>query len=211
MEYLLYLLFFLLTLVIVSAINHYVRIFKDKDRDSYDRIELLDIRTIFIREFIFIFEANKNMQYGVPAFLLTAFITHGWTLLGGLIGSPHYTNEVGNYFFLSFLLPLLLAVGHPFLFDAFLGDKHLENPYSPPVQFFSQEIPMLMGCSVSMIAANLTVYGMYHEVYFLFILLNIVVVAFLVLYRMNFENFFGLKFPRKQAIEEDRFDEELEV
>lgn len=207
-EYLLYLFFFILLLIVTAIVSYYFRIFRDMNKESYERNELIDFKSIFVRELIYLFEANGNMQYGIPAFLLSAVLTHVWTLLGAVVGSPHYTNEFGNYFFLSFVIYLAIIIGYPFLFDAFLGEKQEMEPYNPLVQFFSQEVPMLMGCGISLIAANLTVYGLYHEIYFLFVLVNIVVIMGLFLYRLNGQSFFGIPFPQKREI---TIDEELQV
>ena len=219
-EYLLYLFFFLIVLFLVCVVSHYVAIFKDKEREQFDRTELTDFRSFFVRELLSLFEANGSMQYGIPAFLLGAILAHIWSVLGGAIGSPHYTSEFGNYFFLSPLLFLLIAFGYPFVFDAFFGEKRHSDPFNPILLFFSQEIPFLSGVAVSTIAANMAVYGMYHEVYFLFTFITSIVVFGLLIYKINWETFFGLaKLGNAHTRAEEDFehmeeigiDDELEI
>lgn len=207
LEYLLFLFFFLVFLFLVCVVSHYVAIFKDREREQFDRAELTDFRSFFVRELISLFEANGNMQYGIPAFLLGAILTHGWTYLGGMIGSPHYTNELGNYFFLSGFLFILFAIGFPFAFDAFFGEKRHSDPFNPVLMFFSQEIPFLAGMAISTIAANTAVYGMYHEIYFIFVLINILIVFGLLIYKINWEAFFGI---RKLGNAHTRAEEDFE-
>lgn len=219
-EYLLYLFFFLLVLFFVCVVSHYVAIFKDREREQFDRAELTDFRSFFVRELISLFETNGNMQYGIPAFLLGAIITHGWSLLGGMIGSPHFTNEFGNYFFLSLFLFALFAFGYPFIFDAFFGEKRHSDPFNPLLMFFGQEIPFLSGMAISSIAANLSVYGLYHEIYFLFVFVNTLLIFGLLIYKINWESFFGIKklgnaHTRAEEdfenMDEIGIDEELEI
>ncbi|MCB1156625.1 MAG: hypothetical protein H7A25_08005 [Leptospiraceae bacterium] len=214
--YLLFLLFFILVLIFLSLGSYYFRIFRDPEKDNFTRNELIDVRSIFVSEFISTLEHNGNLQYGIIAFLVSAVLGHLWTFLGGIIGRPFYANEFGNYFFLSFLLPVGLMAAYPYIFDAFFGEKRESNPFSPLVQFFSQEIPIVSGVSLSVVAANLTVYGYYHEIYFLFVLINVLIILSLLVYKITADTFFGIAPVRRQMNESfnnvDEFDdEELEI
>ena len=104
MEFILYLIFFVICFILLALLRYYIQLFSDLERDQFDRSELIDFQKLIPKEMLNILEANGNMQEGLIAFLAFSLIAYGWSLLGGLIGSPHFTNEIGNYFFQSCLL-----------------------------------------------------------------------------------------------------------
>ena len=128
MEFILYLIFFVICFILLALLRYYIQLFSDLERDQFDRSELIDFQKLIPKEMLNILEANGNMQEGLIAFLAFSLIAYGWSLLGGLIGSPHFTNEIGNYFFQSCLLFIAAYFGYAPLVDAFLGSKKYAEP-----------------------------------------------------------------------------------
>lgn len=106
MEFLLYLIFFGIVSVVLALANYYFKLLFLSGRESFERLELVDWIRIVPDELIKLLEFNGSLQYGAIAFFVSAFVSYLWTLLGGIIGAPHYSDAFGNYFFLSFLLPI---------------------------------------------------------------------------------------------------------
>lgn len=187
MEYLVYFLIYLLTFPAFVLLIHFARLFRDTSRENFDRSEIVDFQKNITREFIFLIESNKNSEMGLACLFLFSILGYVWTLLGGSIGSPHYTNELGNYFFLSFALPAVLAFGYPYILEGFFYNYIKNKPDSFVSKFLKQQNTILAGVSISMVAANMTVYGYHHRIYFFFVLLNSVSIIGIFLYRYLFQ------------------------
>ncbi|TGK38649.1 hypothetical protein EHQ12_04570 [Leptospira gomenensis] len=185
MEFLLYLIFFGFVSGVLVLVNYYFKLLFLSQRDSFERSELVDWIRILPEELLKLLESNGSLQYGGIAFFISAFVSYLWTLLGGMIGAPHYADAFGNYFFLSFLLPITLLTTYGVLVDTILKDLPTTSPDHFLVRFFEQEIPVLSGCSVSVIASNLAVYGLFHEIPFLFVLPNVTIIGILLILRWN--------------------------
>ncbi|HMV43873.1 MAG TPA: hypothetical protein PK079_19325 [Leptospiraceae bacterium] len=185
MEFILYLLFFTLSFIVLSLLRHYFILFGDLERDQFDRSELIDFQKLIPRQMLSILEANGSMQDGLVAFILFSLISYGWSLLGGLIGSPHYTNEFGNYFFQSCFLFIGFFFGYSPVVEIVLGSKKYSEPDSFLVRFLSQETCVLIGVGLACISSNLAVYGMYHQMIFPFTILNILIISGLLIYKLK--------------------------
>ncbi len=210
MEFLLYLIFFFIAYGVISVLNYYIKLFGDREKETFTRDELIDYLRIVPKEMLSVVESHEDIQNGGIAFFLSAFITYLWSLLGGLVGSPHYTNEFGNYFFQSFFILGILVATYSSLKEAILGDLIFTNPEHFLVKLFNQEIPMLSGCGISLIAANLSVYGLYHQTLFLFVLCNVCIIAALLLYKMSGKQIPDINFPMKDRVTGRKRGQELE-
>jgi len=115
----------------------------------------------------------------------TAGIVFSWLLVlfGGLV-SPDITtaadygeNTAANYFFQSFLFPLLLSFLWPSLSDL-LSSFSRSKIDSAGNGFF-------IGCAASLAALSLGIWGIYHNTSFLFVLLNGIILFIFALYKLN--------------------------
>ncbi|MDX1958887.1 MAG: hypothetical protein SFU98_09955 [Leptospiraceae bacterium] len=182
MELFIFLIFFIFSFAMLSLIAYYVNLFTNSDRDSFEKSELIDFARIIPREVVGVVEANGSLQNGLIGFFSAAIFAFLWNLLGSLFASTRYSHEFSIYLFLSILLPLGIFFGLPFLVG-FLRDS-LGNS-NIVTKIFSQEVSILGGVSVSLIAQNLTIYGVYHEVSFFLILINILTIGGLFIYKLN--------------------------
>ena len=206
MEFILYLIFFVICFILLALLRYYIQLFSDLERDQFDRSELIDFQKLIPKEMLNILEANGNMQEGLIAFLAFSLIAYGWSLLGGLIGSPHFTNEIGNYFFQSCLLFIAAYFGYAPLVDAFLGSKKYAEPDSVIVRFFSQETCVLIGIGLACVAANLSVYGMHHQIAFPFTLFNTIVISAMLVYKLKTQP--DIRTEEKYGEEDFNYEEE---
>ncbi|WP_078129335.1 hypothetical protein [Leptospira alexanderi] len=205
MEFLLYLIFFGIVSGVLVLANYYFKLLFLSGRKSFERLELVDWIRIVPDELIKLLESNGSLQYGAIALFVSAFVSYLWTLLGGIIGAPHYSDAFGNYFFLSFLLPVTLLTTYGVLVELVLKDLPSTSPNHFLVRFFEQEIPILSGSAISVISSNLAVYGLFHEIPFLFVLPNISIIAVLLVLRWNGKvKFGGIQFSGSK----NRFAEE---
>ncbi len=185
MEFILYLLFYTISFIVLALVRYYYLLFSDVARDQFDRSELIDFGKLIPKEILNILEANGNMQEGLIAMSVFSLLAYGWSLLGGLIGTPHYTNEIGNYFFQSCLLFVGVFFGYAPIVDIILGSKKYSEPDSFLVKFFSQENCILIGVGLACIGANLSVYGMHHQILFPFTLLNVIIISGMLIYKLK--------------------------
>lgn len=185
MEFLLYLIFFGIVSILLVLASYYFKLLFLSGRESFERLELVDWIRIVPNELIKLLESGGSLQYAGIAFFVSAFVSYLWTLLGGMIGAPHYADSFGNYFFLSFLLPVTLLTTYGILVELALKDLPSTNPNHFLVLFLEQEVAILSGCSISVIASNLAVYGLFHEISFLFVFPNISIIAVLLVLRWN--------------------------
>ncbi|TGL65729.1 hypothetical protein [Leptospira sarikeiensis] len=205
MEFFLYLIYLVITLVIISLGDYYFQLLYLSGKDTFEKQELTDWARIIPFKIMNLFESAGSLQYGLLAFGLAAFFSYVWTLTGGLIGSPHYTDSFGNYFFLSFIMPVLLLAFYSFLSSEILRAARISrNSGSFLARLLNQEIPLLSGTFVSVIASNLAVYGLYHEISFLFVLPNILILMVLLILRWNGKvKFGGIRLDREEEVPED--------
>lgn len=206
MEFFLYLVFVHITLVVFALIKYYVRLFGDSERESFTKSELTSFTSIIPKEILAFLELDGSMQYSLIALLVSNLIAYGWTITGGMIGSPHYTNEIGNYFFLSCLIFILFLFGYPELVETvFLPGAKSGNPL---FKLLAQEHSIITGIGLALIGSNLAVYGLYHEIYFLFVFFNILIISVLTIYKLcGYEVPFLIKSRHRQ--EEAESEESL--
>ncbi|TGK05596.1 hypothetical protein EHQ53_18440 [Leptospira langatensis] len=205
MEFFLYLIFLVITLVSLSLADYYFGLIHLSGKDTFEKTELTDWARIIPSKLVSIFEIGGSLQYGMIAFGISAFFSYVWTLMGGLIGSPHYTDSFGNYFFLSFIMPVLVLAFYSFLASEILKAARISpNSGSMLARLLAQEIPMLSGIFISVIASNLAVYGLYHEIAFLFVLPNILILSVLLILRWNGKvKFGGIRLDKDEEEDQD--------
>lgn len=209
MEFFLYLIFFAFSSAFLALVDYYFALLFLSGKDTFHKSELTDWFRILPTKLLAIFESNGSLQHGMIAFGVSSFFAYVWTLTGGLIGSPHYADSFGNYFFLSFLMPVLVLVFYPRISSELLASGSQFRQGSFLARLLEQEVPLVSGIFLSVIASNLAVYGLYHEIAFLFVLPNISVLGVLLVLRWNGKvRFGGIHLDRKSTEEED-FEEEI--
>ncbi len=192
MEFLLFLFFLSISLFYLGAISYYSRILFLYPRDVYEREEIVSIGKAILQEIFQLFEATGHVGKGALAFLIGGLLPALWARFGGIVGSPHYTHSPGNYFF-----------HFPFLFLAFsLSYGFWKLAYPPEITRYGY--PLAIGLGAGSIAKSLSSYGIYHEMYFAFSLLVVVIVSVVASYLWNREKFLGLELP---GYEESQFNE----
>jgi hypothetical protein len=185
MEFILYLLFLTISIVLFSLIRYYVLLFKEVNREQFDRSELIDFTKLIPKSLLDTFEQNKNLTLALAVYSGITLFTFLYCMLGGLIGSPHYTNEIGNYFFYSPFLTACVAFGYPFLLDALYPDKEYYTPNDLLGKILFQENSILLGFGLGTISANLAVYGAYHQLPFPLIFFNSVLTLAILIYKIK--------------------------
>ncbi len=147
-----------------------------RSKDTYTRDELLNFMDILLRQVERL--TGRRGDPGPAYIMFGAGILIAWvlTLFGGLL-SPnvmphapdHAENQVPNYFFQSILFLVILHVVWPSLRDTALDQG---GPDGFPARLASAETPFFFGLAVALGAINLTTWGVYHEMTFLFASIN---------------------------------------
>lgn len=198
MEFLLFLLFFVIFYFLLGLLSHYYILFSNPDRTTFERNEILDLAHILPKQAIATVDAHGNLQYGIATFLGMAFLSFLWILLGGLFGSSHYADEPAPYFFHSFVLPAIVAFGFPFLKNYIASAYPKSHPVS---KIISQEIPALAGTCVTLLASSFAGYGTYHEMMFFVLFINSLLIIAIYLFKEKQVR------ERHQITEEDYYSE----
>jgi hypothetical protein len=191
MEFLLFLLFVSLNLVFLGGVSYYSRILFFQRKQEYNREEITSIGRAIPIEILRILESGGNMGIGLGVLFIAVFISELWARLGGLIGSPHYTHSVGNYFFHFPLFFVVFTIGYSFLRDAFGGLSQKE----PSKTFWDHGQVFAIGLGLGSLSKTLSSYGAHHEMYFVFCLLQILIVGSLSAWLWNGQRLFGLSLP----------------
>jgi hypothetical protein len=79
------------------------------------------------------------------------------------------------------------------------------NPTSFVLKFLNQETAIISGSGVAITSANLAVYGVHHEILFLFVFANMLAIFTLLIYKLSGHNF---PFLPARPSDEYEFDEE---
>jgi len=180
---------------VVLTLQYWAELFRSKE--SYTRDELLDFIHIIPDRLKRL--AGDEMGSSIMAFLTG--ITGAWllALLGGVFsehvasGVPdHAQGSIPNYFFQSALFVFVLHVAWP-SFKDFAMDRGGEQGIF--YKILSTEIPFFVGLSVCIASINLTAWGVYHEMSFLFCITDIIVMLGYAGYRIDRMD---LEFPGKK-------------
>lgn len=180
MELLLFLIFFLLSAVILSLISYYYRLLYFSGKDSFYREEITDILSFLPSEFLFFIESEGDTAMGGMAFGFGIVFSYLWSLLAALFGASTYSNEFTTFFFLSCFIPLVFFYGAPLVEDYFAGNVGSSHPGT---KLAGQTTAFVAGSTLTLMGLNLSLYGTYHEMSFFFVLFNFLSIGFVYIYR----------------------------
>jgi len=174
----------------VLVLHYWYNLFQS--RDQYSREEILDILTILKEQIQRLTGSQEISLVGTAIFagVITAWIL---ALFGGLVSPDsstapdHAEAEMPNYFFQSALFILILHLVWPSMKE-FVSDRMGSD--SPISQLLEAEVPYFFGLATALGAINIAVWGIYHEMLFLFCFLNMVIMLAYVGYRLQ-----GLESP----------------
>lgn len=183
MEFFLFILFTIIVLIIESLASYYVRILFFQPKVLYDREEIVSIHQFVWDNFLTILKKSTNPGLAFLILLSGVFFSYLWAHLGGVIGSPHYTNELGNYFFHFPIWFLGFVFSYPFWKDAY------------PLVYTQYSLAFSIGLGVGSVAKCFSSYGTYHEMYFLYGFIVLLIVVWVSIYLWNGYSFFGLRLP----------------
>lgn len=165
MLFLVWIILFLSGTIASFLFSYWYGLFLHQDR--YTRAELLDIPGILASELKIIGEKG-NPGFQLIAFSAGSLVMWLFTFLGGLVTpnrslAPDLAEFSGaNVFFQSILIPALFHFAFPLVRDLAAG-----NTRSPYFRIYSYKSPFLLGMSQSLIATLISVWGIYHETYFI--------------------------------------------
>lgn len=158
-----------------------------REKNTYDREELIDFPSIIQNQL----KRLTNVSDPSLSFLAIGLgmgIAWGLALFGGLVspdrtGAPDYAEgEMPNYFFQSVLFLLILHLAWPSFRDLANERAGQEGILA---RMLDAEVPFFYGFTACQAAINLMVWGVHHEVYFLFSVVNALAALFYTGYRME--------------------------
>ncbi|TGN16901.1 hypothetical protein, partial [Leptospira idonii] len=205
MEFILFLFFLIFTTILTGVVGYYANLLFFNAKENYPREEITEIWGEVFRLTLGLFESGGNLVLGAVLFVTASLIAFFWSLLGGLIGTPHYSNAMGNYFFQFPILFFIFLFTYPFLKDAFgtVGTSKI---------LFENGRSVLAGLGLGTWSANLAAWGLYHEFYFLFVLMNGILVLWPLTYYWNGIRFFSITIGPAERFtshwDEDIYEEE---
>ncbi|WP_411822337.1 hypothetical protein [Leptospira sp. 'Mane'] len=185
MEFFLFFIFLALSIILTGVLSYYSDLLFFSAKENYHRDEITKPWEQALQSLISVFESGGNLTIGASLFLFFALFAWFWSLLGGVVGSPHYTSSFGNYFFHLPLLFFGFLFGFPFLKEGFgqtgAGKIFIDNGRS-----------VLSGLGLGNLAANLSIWGLYHEFFFVFILITGILILWPLLSYWNHRKFFAV-------------------
>jgi hypothetical protein len=182
-EFIVFLILNLFFVILFSLIRYYILLFKEEHRNEFSRDELVDFQKLVPKSILDIFEMNGNLPNSIIVYSIFMVITYLFSLLGGIVGSPHYTNEIGNYFFLLPILFLLICFGYSFLVSQLFPDLEY-NHHSFIRNLIYQESSLILSTGISCISMNFAVYGVYQQISFLFVLFNFILIFGILIWKL---------------------------
>jgi hypothetical protein len=191
MEFILFLIFLILHLAIFASLSYLSRLLFFEKKDEYYREEITSLGRAAPIEILRVLESGGNAILGLAFFFLSALFVFLWAMLGGAIGSPHYTHSIGNYFFHFPLFFFAFIFSYSFLKSAAQDD----NPQDPLSILSNYGQAIATGLSIGSLSKILTSYGSYHEMYFFFYFVLLVLISFISAYLWNGRSLFGLEMP----------------
>ncbi|MDZ4726620.1 MAG: hypothetical protein SH817_10715 [Leptospira sp.] len=202
MEFALFLFFIVLTSTLTGVISYYANLLFFQKKEMYQREEITHIWEPALRLLLNVCESGGNLYIGLGLFFGFALFAWAWSLLGGILGTPHYTSSPGNYFFQTPLLFIGFLFGYNFLKEGF------SSP-GPAKIFFDSGRAVLSGLGIGYFSSNLTVWGLYHEFFFLFVLISGLLVIYPLIYYWNGKAFFGITIGPKERYVPQFEDEDI--
>jgi len=171
MQFITYILLIIFVGGLTLLANYYRDLFAD-GRKEYDREEILSLSSHLIKQWTTIFSNNPISLY--VGFTASLFLGYAVSFLGGIYG-----NSYESYFFHSAIIP-----GASYFALQFFRNEMVDSNSLPSMikDNLNNITPIVLGIGLSAISQNSVVYLFYHEVNFLWILLNNVVIFGLILY-----------------------------
>jgi len=197
----LFLFFLVFTTTLAGVLSYYVNLLFFDKKEVYEREEITQVLEPVIQIVGGVFESGGNLILGIGLFVGSALLVWLLGLLGGAVGTPHYTNSFGNYFFNAPILYLAFLFGFPFLKEGF------SSP-GPTQLFFAHGRAVVSGLGLGSLSTNLATWGMYHEFYFLFVFLIGILVLYPLCFVWNGKSFFGISIGPKPKVTPD-WDEDI--
>lgn len=177
---------FMITSGIVLVLNYWFKLFQAKD--EYRREEILDFVTILRTELeILTARGEPLLNYaGLGLGVATAWIL-AW--FGGLMSPDasaltpdHAENQMPNYFFQSVLFLMMLHFVWPSLKELAVDRMGVGGLASRALE---AELPYFFGLASALGAINITVWGVFHEMSFLFCAINMILCLVYAGYRLS--------------------------
>ncbi|MCS7205152.1 MAG: hypothetical protein NZ853_05605 [Leptospiraceae bacterium] len=182
---LVWIILFLVLLWLVMVISYWEHLLRQKD--IFTRQELIDFKNILF------FQLQKMNPHHSLMGYITFFlgIVNAWllTLLGGLISpdtgpEPDFTtDEMPNYFFQSALFVGMLHIVWPSL-RAYFEERNFRGIFQ---EILEHDKSFFTGISVALSSISLACWGVYHEIHFLFVLINGVILLSYAAYQIQRE------------------------
>lgn len=191
MEFILFLLFLILHLVFFAIVSYLSRLLFFEKKEEYYREEIVSLGRAIPIELLRIFESGGNAVLGLAFFTVSALVVFLWAMLGGAIGSPHYTHSLGNYFFHFPLFFFAFIFSYSFI----KSSAEPNNPQDPLNILTKYGQAIAIGLGTGSLAKILTSYGMHHEMYFLFFFFHLILISLVSAYLWNGLSFLGLAMP----------------
>ncbi len=179
-----FILFFIL-FWIVMVVSYWEKLIRSKD--IYSKEELVYFHKILLEQ---LEKMNpKHSILGYIAFFFGIIVAWFLTLFGGLISpdtgiEPDFaSNEMANYFFQSALFVFILHLILPSL------KMYLEDHFAPDIfiKFLEHDKAFFTGLSITLVSITLTSWGIYHQISFLFVLINGIILLSYAAYQIQRE------------------------
>lgn len=180
MEFLLFLVFFIISALVLGTISYYYKLLYFSGKDHFYKEELTNLTGFLPTEFLNFIETEKDVTMGSIAFGIGVLSSYLWSLLAALFGASTYSNEFTTYFFLSCFIPLVFFYGGPLVEDYFSGTVGKDHPGT---KLSGQTTALVAGSVLTLMGLNLSLYGTYHELNFFFVFINIASSGFIYIYR----------------------------
>ena len=173
MNLILYIIFLGCSVGLVLAVNYYRKLFA-VPKDKFKKEEIIDFKAILTQEFKSLL--GKDVPSSYTSLALGATVAFVVSHMGGLYGAYYE-----SYFFNSLLVPAIAFLAIPYLRDNFYNKieklSFLKN-------IFFYDIPFLFGVAVTIMAQMVVVYGLYHALSFLWVLVNYISIGAMIIYRI---------------------------
>ena len=176
---------FLLSLSAVAVLlgNHYRKLFS-LSKEEFKRDEILNIKDILTAELKLLINIDGTQNEK------TSYISLGIGILFGYIANHIggiYTEYQNDYLFNSALVPALVILGLPYVKQSFFTLKGTgEQISSIPVikDILLNDTPFIAGVSIEVMAQLIFIYGNYHSLSFMWVILNYIGTLALFLYHI---------------------------
>ena len=195
---------FLLALILV--LNYYIFLFRS--RENVNRKEVFPIHKIVYNELGRLL-MNKNAAPRLISFLLGILCVWMLTLLGGFlapdlsIAADYAASQIPNYFFQSVIFVLILHLFWPALMETVPLQTRIMKDLG------NLNFPFLFSLSLGLAAMNISLWGLYHELSFIYCIINASLCLGYGSYRLNLENVDKNYITENEGLAESNLSDEL--